>query len=152
MNAWILVADGSRARLFSASKRGESWQLLETFEHLETRERTADISPVERGTQKQSFGQGRPAMEARHSPRDVEQMHFAQQLADKLADGLKHNAYAGLVLAAPPKFLGLLKGMLDGQTAKSVIATVDKDYTLSNERELVERLEDVVHGVPAGAK
>jgi protein required for attachment to host cells len=152
MNAWILVADGSRARLFSASKRGEPWQLLEQFEHLETRERTADISPVERGTQKQSFGQGRPAMEPKNSPREVEQMHFARKLADKVGDGLKHNSYAGLVLAAPPRFLGLLKGMLDAQAAKSVIATVDKDYTLADQREVVERLEDFVHGAAAAAK
>ncbi len=152
MNAWILVADGSRARLFSAAKRGEPWQLIEQFEHAASRERTADISPVERGTQKQSMGHGRPAMEARHSPRDVEHMHFAQQLADKLADGLKHNAYAGLVLAAPPKFLGLLKGTLDTQTSKCVTATVDKDYTLSDVRELVQRLEDVVHGAAAATE
>jgi protein required for attachment to host cells len=152
MNAWILVADGSRARLFSASKRGEPWRFLEEFEHLETRERTADISPVERGTQKQSFGEGRPAMEPRNSPREVEHMHFARKLTDKLADGLKHNEFAGLVLAAPPRFLGLMKGMLDAQTAKAVIATVDKDYTLANQREVVERLEDFVHGGAAVAK
>ncbi len=152
MDAWILVADGSRARLFSASKRGEPWKLIEQFEHPETRERTGEITPTERGTQKQAFGSGRPAMQPKMAPRDVEELHFAQQLRDKLVDGLKHNSYGGLVLVAPPKFLGQLKGMLDSQTSKCVVATVDKDYTQSNEKELMQRLEDAVHGVSAASK
>lgn len=149
MDTWILVADSSRARLFAASQRGKPWKLVEQFEHAETRQRAAEINPKERGSQKQSFGFGRPVMQPKTAPRRVEQQHFAQELADKLDAGLKHGEYGALVVVAGPRFLGELKGALDRQVEKCIIATIDRDYTLADERELVERLEDVAFGVSA---
>ncbi|HVW38207.1 MAG TPA: host attachment protein [Pirellulales bacterium] len=147
MNTWILVADSSRARIFAASQRGKPWTLVADFEHPETRERTAEYSPTERGSQKQAFGYGRPAMEPKTEPRRVEKGHFAEELADRLDTGLRQGEYGALVLVASPQFLGDLKGKLDKQVAKCVTGTIDKDYTHLNEREVVERLEDTVWGV-----
>jgi protein required for attachment to host cells len=146
MDTWILVADGSRARLFAASQRGKPWKLIEQLEHPESRAKAADIDPTERGTQKQSFGFGSPTMEPKNPPRRVEQMHFGEQLAHKLDAGLKHGEYGALVLVAGPRFLGELKGMLDAHVTKCVIAALDKDYTQLNERELAERLDEAVYG------
>jgi len=154
---WILVADGSRARLFSASKIPTPWILLDEFEHSESRAKTIELDPTERGRQKSSFGVGnraagsgaassRAAMEPKTAPRRVEQIHFAQQLKDRLSDGLRHGAYSQLVLVAPPRFLGQLKAMLDPAVSKCVVRTVDKDYTKSNVAELVERLGEFVYG------
>ena len=147
MNTWILVADSSRARIFAASQRGKPWTLVANFEHPETRERTAEYSPTERGSQKQAFGYGRPAMEPKTEPRRVEKGHFAEELASRLDKGLKQGEYGALVLVASPQFLGDLKGKLDKQVAKCVTGTIDKDYTQLNERELAERLEETVWGV-----
>ena len=152
MDTWVLVADSSRARLFAASQRGKPWKLVESLEHPASRAKAADIDPTERGTQKQSFGFGSPAMEPKNSPRRVEQLHFGEELAHKLDAGLKHGKYGALVLVAGPRFLGELKGMLDVQVSKCVIAAIDKDYTHLDERELIERLEDAVFGASTHAK
>jgi len=149
MNTWILVADSSRARIFAASQRGKPWNLVEELKHPESRERTAEIDPTERGKQGQSFGYGSPAMEPKTAPRLVELQHFAAELARKLDAGLKHGNYGALVLAASPKFLGHLKGILDKQVAKCITAAIDKDYTGLDETELAERMEEAVWGVSA---
>lgn len=152
MDTWILVADSSRARLFAASQRGKSWELVESLEHPASRARAAEIDPTERGTQKQSFGFATPTMEPKNSPRRVEQLHFAEELAHKLDAGLKQGKYGALALVASPKFLGELKGILAVQVAKCVIAAIDKDYTRLDERELRGRLEDAVYGASTDAK
>ena len=149
MDTWILVADSSRARLFAASQRGKTWKLVAEFDHPETRQRTAEYSPTERGSQKQAFGYGRPAMQPKTEPRRVEKFHFAEQLAARLDRGLKQAEFGALVLVAGPQFLGDLKSKLDKQVMKSVIAAIDKDYTQLSDRELVERLDETIWGAPA---
>lgn len=150
MDTWILVADSSRARLFAASQRGKPWRLISELEHPETRERTAQYSPTERGSQKQSFGYGRPALQPKTEPRRVEKGHFAEELARRLDAGLRQGEYGAVVLVASPQFLGELKGKLDKQVIKCITGAIDKDYTRLGERELVERLDETVWGVPAG--
>ena len=146
MVTWILVADASRARLFSSPKKGQLWKLMEEFDHPESRMKNREINMKEQGRTRQSFGAGhRPRMEPDTEPKEVEAEHFAHELVKKLSNGLTHKAYSSLALVAPPHFLGLLRGMLDDQTSKRVVAMVDKDYTDSDVGELRERLDEVVH-------
>jgi protein required for attachment to host cells len=152
MVAWVLVADGSRARLFSVSTYGTPWILLGEFEHAESRAKTVELDPTQWGRSKPSFGAGhRPAMEPKTSPRRVEQMHFAQDLKQRLADGLRQGSYRGLVLVAPPRFLGQLKAMLDPEVAKSLVRVIDKDYTRCDLAELRMRLGDLMHDTALAA-
>lgn len=146
MDTWILVADASRGRIFASSKKGTSWKLVEERDHPESRMKNREINMKEQGRTRQSFGAGhRPAMEPDTEPKEVEAEHFAHELAQRASDGLKHNAFSGLVLVAPPHFLGLLKDSLDPQASKHLLATVDKDYTDSDVGELMTRLDEVVH-------
>jgi protein required for attachment to host cells len=147
MDTWILVADASRARIFSASRKGEPWELLEELEHPESRMKNRELDPMEQGRTQQSFGAGhRPRMEPRTPPQAVEKEHFAQQLADRLNGAAAGGTCSSLALVAPPHFLGHLRSMLSDHAAKCLVATVDKDYTASDARELASRLDDVVHG------
>ena len=147
MDTWIVIADASRGRLYTSSQKGQAWTLLEEFEHPDSRAKNRDLEPVEQGRTRQSFGAGhRPGMAPTTEPKEVEAEHFARELAGKLAEGAARHAYSALALVAPPHFLGQLKNSLDGQSAKCVVATIDKDYTRSDLRELMTRLDDVVHG------
>jgi protein required for attachment to host cells len=142
---WILISDASRARLFAASSRQKPWTLVRELEHPQSRAKGQDIMADKPGRVKQSMGAGsRPAMEPVTPPKEVEAEHFAQQLAAVLEDGHGRNDYARLVLAAPPSFLGLLRKALSTQVGKRVVASVDKDYTQLHERDLPERLSDVL--------
>ena len=44
-----------------------------------------------------------------------------------------------------PHFLGLLRNSVDPETSKCLAATVEKDYTDSDVRELMTRLETVIY-------
>ena len=146
MDTWILVADASRARIFSSPKKGQPWKLMEELEHPESRMKNRELDPMEQGRTQQSFGAGhRPRMEPPTAPQEVEKEHFAHQLADALSKAVADGRCSSLVLVAPPHFLGHLRSMLSQHAAKCVAATVDKDYTSSDVRELGSRLDDVVH-------
>lgn len=146
MDTWILVADASRGRLFSSPEKGKPWNLLQEFSHPASRAKNRDIDPKERGRAQQSFGAGhRPAMEPKTEPREVEAEHFAHELAHAVSEGVERRACSGVALVAPPHFLGQLKELLDPQAAKCLVATIDKDYTKSDVRELMTRLDDSVH-------
>ncbi|HEX7449740.1 MAG TPA: host attachment protein [Pirellulales bacterium] len=146
MDTWILVADGSRGRLFSSPTQGKPWKLVQEFSHPASRAKNRDIDPKEHGRAQQSFGAGhRPAMEPRTDAKEVEIEHFAHELAHAVSDGVERRACDSVALVAPPHFLGHLKGMLDTQAQKCLVATIDKDYTMSDLRELMERLDDAVH-------
>lgn len=146
MDTWILVADGSRGRLFSSPNKGQPWTLVQEFTHPASRAKNRDIDPKERGRAQQSFGAGhRPAMEPRTAPKEVEAEHFAHELANAMSDGVQRRACSAVALVAPPHFLGHLKDMLDPQAQKCLVAAIDKDYTMSDSRELISRLDDAVH-------
>ncbi len=71
MKQWVLVADASRARIFSVpEKDGKPWTLEKEFEHPESRAKATDLTTDVPGRVKQSFGQGsRPAMEEPTDPK-----------------------------------------------------------------------------------
>lgn len=146
MDTWVLVADAARARIFASTKSGKPWKLVEELEHQQSRMRNRELDPKEQGRQRQSAGMAhRPRMEPRTSPQQVEKNHFAQQLAGKLSQAVVQGDCSSLVLVAPPHFLGQLKSTLSDQATKSIGATVAKDYTGSDARELAARLDDVVY-------
>jgi len=142
---WILVSDASRARLFATTGRTKPWTLVHTLEHPKSRLKGQDITTDKPGRVRQSAGVGaRPAMSSPTSIKDIEADHFTQELAALLEGGHGRNAFSRLVLVAPPHLLGRLRKALSAPTRKRVTATIDKDLTQLHERDLPERLADVL--------
>jgi len=147
MTAWILVSDASRASLYSAKLREDSWSLVEAFEHPEGREPSREIeatSPPGRGQQGRSQGGRRTSLEPRTWPKDAEVQRFAQRLSDYLDEAVTRRSFDYLVVVAPPHFLGTLKGTLGRQAAKRLRATIDKDLSTLDAADLRQRLADTV--------
>ena len=145
VTTWILIANASRARVFSTPRRGRPWTLLQELNHPESRLKGQDISADKPGRVQQMAGAGsRPAMEPPTPVKEVEAQRFAELLAKVAEDGHGHNTYTRLVLVAPPHFLGLLRQALSDQVTKRVTHGVDKDYTMLREDELPARLADVL--------
>lgn len=155
---WVLISDASRARLFQAGEHGArqlGLTLLRRFEHPESRERNLDlvtdrpgrtqqsISPNMRAGGQQSTG-NRSAMEPPTPPKKIEQEGFARELAHELEKGLHDNAYVNLIVAANPEFLGMLRGAMSDQVKKHVTASLDKDYTAMDVRELEGRISGML--------
>jgi protein required for attachment to host cells len=58
----------------------------------------------------------------------VEVQAFAHEIAQHLRKGLNERAYEGLVIVAPPAFLGRLKLEIDLRTSDRVVGTIAHDY------------------------
>ena len=142
---WILVGDASRARLFATAGKLKPWTLVQELDHPQSRLKGQDITTDKPGRVRQSFGAGtRPAMAPPTSVKEVEAEHFTQELAALLEGGHGRNAFSRLVLVAPPHFLGMLRKLLSAPVSKRIVGTVDKDLTQLTERELPERLAEVL--------
>jgi protein required for attachment to host cells len=140
---WILVANAERARLFSSDGRG----LLESSDaiHLESAAHGHDLITDSAGRRGQGpAGRGdRPGLGGEEPRRKLEAERFARQLAALLKTGLDDHACEGLVLVAPPHFLGLLKKHLGHTVARRVDATLDRDLVLKD----VADLEGWIHAL-----
>jgi protein required for attachment to host cells len=135
---WILVADASRARLFRGD-RGK-YAMIEEFEHPESRASVRELVSDANG-RKPGGGYGhRPGVAPHTDPKDVEADKFAHLLAIHLEKGLHAQAYEALVLVAPPRFLGELKGQLTDQVQKRLTKSIQKDLTGMTPHEIAKRI------------
>ena len=144
ITTWILVADGSQARLFSNDGPGHGVELVSDAvlrgRNLPGREIMSDRP----GRTFDSAGQGRHAKEPRTDPREVEKRRFADQLAAMLEDELNQGKFDRLVLVAPPKALGQLRDELSKSLRARVSAELTKDLTHLPQQELQEHLGTVI--------
>lgn len=149
---WILVCDASRARIFATEGREGEWLLLRELSHPRSRAHDADLT-TDRFGMTQHGGRARAGFRGERStrayepstyPKETEAQHFAQILAGALDEGRVRGAFERLVLVAPPHFLGLLRAELSDPLEKTVVASLDKDYTQEQARALPERLEEYV--------
>ncbi len=141
---WILVADRAGARLFEQQGRGKLLTLLRDLPHPEGKLKNRDIDADKHGRSFDSMGQGRHAMSTEQAPTDRVAERFAKELAQMLDQGRMQNAYGRLVLVADPVFLGMLRAALPEPLAGKVAATVNKDLTHVNERDLLDHLGDIL--------
>jgi len=143
---WVVVADASRARLFLAETPRGPLVELEDAAHSAARLQDHELLSDRAGRSFDIQGHHRHAMEATTNPHDQEAQRFAHELAERLR--VHHNAhdFDGLVLVAAPRFLGLLRGALDEQVAKQVLASLDLDLTrIPSPSEVQSHLPDPIY-------
>jgi protein required for attachment to host cells len=141
---WVLVADRGGARLFTHRGRSKGLQRLEEIPHPEGRLKNGELNADKHGRSFDSTGNGRHAMSTSESPTEHLAARFARELAHRLDQGSQQQRYERLVLVAAPRFLGMLRGAM-GATAKStVMATVNKDLSGVQDRDLPEYLSGLL--------
>jgi protein required for attachment to host cells len=136
-----LVADAQRARFLQRVAPAGAWLELVgdavEIENPRTHERGTDRP----GRSFESAGAARQAVEPRSDAHRAAKAAFAQRLAERLEAQAKD--YAGLILVAPPGFLGDLRAAL-GEAARSrLIGTLDKDLTRLPTGEIVPHLTEL---------
>jgi len=138
-SAYVVVADGGRARIFKRSGPRSSSQLLEV-DHLErpsarlhARELTTDLTgrvPTT-GTR---VGAG-PRVIARHGAQSDYDPHaapverFARQLSARIARLAQTERVEELVLIAEPRFLGILRRELPAPLRQRVTRELPRNLT-----------------------
>lgn len=121
--AWVVVADGGRARLLQNVADSGSLQLIQ--QRVIEPQNLDDDGPS--GVQPQEI--------------EVDEATFAKQLARRLNDGALKNEYAHLVLIADPQTLGYMRPLLHKEALDRLVAEVGKTLTNSP----LDEIERVLH-------
>ena len=136
---WILVANASRARLFSADATGDDWNLIDEFFHEESRAHAGDLTEQRDNPNAGSLHKPQPEYEPQ-ARKQIEFARFARELCHRLDRGVDNHAFEQLVIAAPPNFLGTLRNGLSTRVQSRVVLDLNSDFTNLPERELHGRI------------
>jgi protein required for attachment to host cells len=124
---WLLVADSSRARLFSLNRFGKQLREERDFTHSEGRLKPRDLIEDKSGRSFDSAGSGRHALGKEVEPKAQESERFARELGEAIeqlrVDGRLHHLY----IVAPPAFLGVLRKSLPSSCTGSISNTLSKN-------------------------
>ncbi|MCB1111553.1 MAG: host attachment protein [Chlamydiales bacterium] len=142
-DTWIVVADGAKARLFKAHSNNHLIE-EETLVHPETREKASEIVSDRQGRTFDRFGGGRHGAGSDEEIKDEELKKFARDISGKLGELYNSNQLKQLIIAAPPRFLGVLKDSLDHNLHKILYHTVNKDLTTLSVEEIRGYLPSVL--------
>ena len=129
---WIVVANSTHARFF---KLDSHYKLVEMpgLVHVESRMHEGDVLEEKTGKNLSArWGSALYPTERQHTPKKVEAMTFAKQVADHIENARATGQIQKLFVAASPSFLGLLRQELSQQTLNLLQEEVPKDITLLN--------------------
>ena len=132
----IVVADASRARIFTTDSPKGEFQEVDTLINPEARLHDGDLTTDRPGRQADSMNSGRSAMEEHSEPKEVEAQKFARELADNLEHTRSQGKLDKIYIAAPPKFLGELRKHLKPELKAIVAEEIGKDLSQMSAREL----------------
>lgn len=143
-NDWVLVANAARAGLYVREAPGGPLQLLQSLEHAESRLSAGELGSDQPGHENADQHRGAGvSFEPRTDPRRKEHQRFAQQLAQRLSEGVRAGQCSSLTIFASSPFLGELRALLDAPTRQVLRASTDSDLTACDARELEQRLAAV---------
>lgn len=141
---WILVAESSRAKLYSASNRKGPLMEVDAFVHPEGRLHAGDLVSDRAGSDGGSIGQGRHVVDDNNTPKKQENINFAKTIAHYLDGARSKGAFRKLILVAPPAFLGLLRDNLSKQVRDLVTEQIDKNLVQQPAKVVREHLSMAV--------
>ena len=143
---YVLVADASRARIFSMEPKKGLLHELEDLTHPASRLHEHELTSDLPGRTFDSSGMGgRHVMEQKSSAKHQEADSFARAICDRLDGARKAGDFKHLIVIAGPTFLGLLRDHLSDETRKHVMLEVDKELTSLEPAELHSRLQQMLY-------
>ncbi len=136
---WILIADGTQARVLEHNGPGRGLSTIKGLDWSIPPLQSQDID-----TDRSGRGPTGGAMEARTDPAQHREAEFVRSVASVLEDKAKSGAYDRLVIAAAPIALGNLRKALSDHVKKTVVAELDKDLTNLPTPQLDRHLDGII--------
>jgi len=136
MNTIIVVADSSRARIFTADSAHSPLNEIETMAHPEGRMHEQDMVSDMPG----KGGGGDHAYQEKVEPKRQEMIQFAKRIADYLDEARKANKLDKLLIVAAPAFLGELRTHLSAETSEKIAFELDKNLAHHDEKDIRQHL------------
>lgn len=138
---WIVLADGSRARVLERRKGhlGE----IECFSDKEAQLETHLIVSDRNGRVHESASSSRHAIEAHTDPHQEKMAEFVHVLALHLNEAAAAARFDKLILFAAPRTLGLIRKSLQPAVTTKIQAELPKDLTKIPLDEIPQHLGDL---------
>ena len=137
---WIVLADGSRARIVEPREIGSGFDVIEELASPEAHEPSRAIWADRPGRTQESGSSARHAVEPRQDPHEARKAAFSRLVAAQLNKAADEKKFDNLILFAPPRCLATLRAALDDATSRKVQAAVPKDLTKLPLAELADHL------------
>ncbi len=141
---YVLIADGARARLFVVEEGTADLKPALGQEFIGTNLPSREIASDRPGRSFDSAGSGRHAMEPPTDPHRHAERVFAQEVAAVLENALRRNEFHNLVVVAPPKALGDLRGEFSDALRNRVTAELNRDLTKVAIHDLPSHLAEIL--------
>jgi len=136
---WILVADNTRARIFTAETPASPLEEIADFSHTEGRLHDREITSDLPGRIKSANAVGH-AFEQPTDPKKHEIDNFARHIGHFLEDAYNANRFEQLIIVAGPSFLGLLRSHLQEQVKQRVRFELNKEITMLSADDIRQHL------------
>jgi protein required for attachment to host cells len=140
---FVVIANASRARLFS--RNGSTAELipLATLNHLESRQPGHELAEDRAGRHANDRSSGSNRYEPRSDVRRHEHVLFSRDIAKVLRGHWLAGEFDALWLLASNPFLGELKEALDSAIAAHLRFTLAADWTALGLREIEDKLKAI---------
>ena len=112
MTILVIVADASRARIFSAVDKAAPLTETKDLVNTATRLRDQDLIADGHGSGVDSGGHGKHTMGHENDAHKHQASEFSRQLADEIERERGAGALRRIYIIAPPVFLGLIRSDL----------------------------------------
>ena len=139
---WVVVAESSRARIFSMKKNQSPLQEITDMTHLESRVHGQELSSDRPGRAFDSRGGGRHAMETEVDLKRQEAINFAKTIIKYIESGRTQGHFEKLILIAPPEFLGLLRKNLSESTRQQIVKEISKNIVQQDKVSIYKHITD----------
>ncbi len=139
---WVVVADGQHATVYHNDGPNKGLQVVDGLGGHRDGPRSHDLITGSAGRSQGSAGaHGASAMTPRTDPHEQEEARFTEHLAGEINHAALEKQFDRLILAAPPRTLGILRKSLSSHATERVIAELDKDLTKSSHDDLAAHVE-----------
>jgi protein required for attachment to host cells len=139
---WLVVADGQRATVYHNSGPGKGLEIIPGMGgHQEVPKSSDLVSDAPGRMQGSAGGNGATAMTSRTDPHELEEKRFTEGVAEEVNRAALDKQFDRLILAAPPRTLGILRKSLSSHATDRVIAEFDKDLTKVSRDDLASHID-----------
>ncbi len=139
---WIVVADTSRARIFTAEDGNNSIIEIQTLAHPQARLHEGDLVSDRAGRDRNPGPSGQHNMGHESEAKQEEAVKFAAQVCEELETGRVNGRFGKLYVIAAPGFLGVLRKHQSSSLQKLVAAEISKNLATHDLSQIRNSLPD----------
>jgi len=144
---WIVVANSSQARFFTADTATGPIAEFHDLVHSESRLHARDITSDLPGKGSGRRGAGHHGLDSQTPIKKRESSQFAHEVSEYLNHARGTSQFSRLVVVAAPAFLGELRATLDKDTASMVISWIEKNLATDSIEKIRSSLPDRLWGL-----